>query len=383
MTEVLDEHNQETIPERDYEAEQIALYAERETVHAELAAVKPDPWAPPSGDGPTFAKPSEITAPKRDAGGDNEVERDNKGRPYIMVPCDSEPACDEGRIPSEKRPGNTVQCPRCKGKARRRLAYTRVTTFIDCIEDKSNLMAWEGRMVLVGAAKDPSYLDNVLDQVDLLAGDKDEQKQARDWLNRRAQSAKTTAGASIKAEKGTELHGLSELVDQGIELPDHSSFGDIIDMDAYKTVTTPLLNIVHTERLVVLDEFKVAGTPDRVSTIRDGVTLVAPDGHVFSPEELIITDLKTGSVEYGALKMAMQLSIYSRAVLYKDGQRTSMGNVNRNWGIIIHVAAGSGECDLYWADLSMGWRAVAIAREIRQLRTEGERALIGFVPEGV
>lgn len=322
------------------------------------------------------------TLPIRAAGGDNEVPRDHMGRPKIILPCPNE-ACASGRIPSEKKPPPaTIQCPKCRGAGHIEKAYTRTTTFIDVIEDKSNLMAWSERMALIGATLEPSLTEGVLEHWDVLqlSRDTEEIKKAKDWLNRRAKAAKDKAGASEKADRGTHLHGLSELVDQGIALPDDTDFDAVIDMDAYQQATFPLLDIVHMERLMVLDEFNVGGTPDRVSSVREGVTLVAPDGHVFTPMELIITDLKTGTVDYGALKMAMQLAIYSRSKLYdwKTGAREEIKNLNQKWGIIMNVPAGTGECHLLWVDLEMGWRAVRIAREIRQLRNEGKKALTSF-----
>lgn len=338
----------------------------------------------------SLTKPSDVGAVvKRDAGGDNEVPRNGNGAPRIVVTCWK---CDgTGKFLNEKS-GRMNKCQGCGPKrddpdteslpmGKRLKAYTRTTTYIDCIEDKSNLQAWSKRMVLIGVALDPTFQEGVLDRVEALKSDDTEEvKRAKDWLNRRSESAADKAGASEKADKGTFLHGLSELVDEGKELPDDLDFGDVIDMDAYKRATQPVLNIVHMEKLVVLDEFGVAGTPDRISTVKEGVTLVAPNGHVFAEDELIITDLKTGTVEYGALKMAMQLAIYSHSELYdpKTGERTPLGKINREWGIIMNNPAGSGETKLYWADLTMGWAAVRIAREIRQLRTQGKHALTEF-----
>lgn len=318
----------------------------------------------------TLAAPAEVMIPQRAAGGDNEVERDAKGRPRIRVYCER---CERtGRLPSEKRPGSTVKCQRCNGEGWRLESFTRVTTFIDCIEDKSNLMTWGKRMVLIGCAMDERLLDGVLDRDPAVRDDKD-------WLNRRAEAASQKAGAGDKAEKGTELHALSEMVDSGIEIPDHATFGDVIDMHAYETATRGF-KIEHMEKLVVLDEYRVAGTPDRVSSWVGEDELVAPDGTTIGRDELLITDLKTGSVEYGALKIAMQLGIYSRAKLYdKDtGDRTSMGNVNQQWGVIMHSPAGQGETTLYWADLTMGWAAVELAKTLREFRTKGKGALIPF-----
>jgi hypothetical protein len=98
---------------------------------------------------------------------------------------------------------------------------------------------------------------------------------------------------------------------------------------------------------------------------------------VFTAIENIITDLKTGSVEYGGLKMAMQLAIYAHSKLYdkETGALTPLENINLKWGIIMHLPAGEGECTLYWADLTLGWKAVDLAAQVRAIRSEGRKAL--------
>lgn len=359
-----------------------------------------------------LSKPSDVTAPVREAGGDNEVPRDSKGRPRIWMPCTK--GCDNGKVPSEKT-GKPIKCSTCKGEGRVQRSYTRTTTYIDVLDDKSNLEAWQMRMVLVGVARETSLLNDVpalyADQQDseerlrLLLRDhgwegaaeeraeaKADGKKAKDALNRKAQVAKETAGAEDKADKGTELHALSELVDTGQDLPHQISFEDVLDLDAYRRVSEGF-KIVHMEKMVVCDELKVGGTPDRVSewwgrfyqdpfaSPDDPIEpLIAPDGHEFRPGELIITDLKTGTTEYGGLKMAMQLAIYANSVLYshEDGSREPLANINKKWGIIMNVPAGSGRGTLLWADLELGWEAVKVAGMVRKMRNVGGKALKPF-----
>lgn len=355
----------------------------------------------------TLTKPTDFAPPVREAGGDNEVPRDGLGRPRIVVPCWS--GCEgTGKVASEKT-GKPIKCQPCKGQGKREKSYTRTTTYIDVIEDKSNLETWQMRMVLVGVDKDRGLLDGVEDLYERFlqaerVGDDEEKKKVKDELNRRAQTAKKLAGAEDKADKGTHLHGLSEQVDLDQNLPVEISFEDVIDMDAYRRATT-FFHIVHMEKLVVHDEYAIGGTPDRVSRIDvallaallragrlpDGLVevvegvphLKAPDGALIGPDDLLITDLKTGSVEYGGLKMAMQLSIYSRSELYDHttGERESMGPVRTDWGIIMHVPAGTGTCTLYWADLNLGWEAVEVAKQVRALRSRSGKALQVLVRE--
>jgi hypothetical protein len=310
------------------------------------------------------------TRDERRPGGDDTVERDHQGRPRILIGCDK---CDgSGRLPSLARPGNTTKCTKCKGEGSVKRSYTRVTTFIDCLGDKSSLDAWKQRKVLQGIANEPSLLEDVLDYDDTTP-------EGRDWLNRRAERAKEIGGANDRADHGTLLHDLSELVDRGEELPAVTDPMDWLDIASYSAVTMPLLDIVHIEKLRVNDDLQVAGTPDRVSYVREGKTLVAPDGEEFPAGSMLITDLKTGRVDINdnRLKFAMQLAIYARSPLYVPDSviRAELEPISQTWGIVMHTAVGSGQTDLYWVDLSLGWQAVQVAVQVRAMRKVSRTAL--------
>ncbi|MFF9644715.1 hypothetical protein [Kitasatospora aureofaciens] len=268
--------------------------------------------------------------------------------------------------------------PKGGGKPR---ALTRTTTFIDCIEDKSALSAWGKRMTLAGAARRPA----------LLAGLQDLDPASREGktaLDRAAEYAVDIAGANDRREKGTHLHALSELVDRGEPLPPGTSASDLADMAAYKVATADF-DVAAVEQFVVVDELGAGGTFDRMLSYSGP----GPDGqHV---EGLFIGDLKTGSVEYGGLKMAAQLAVYAHGELYdhslfpvddRDRQALAewkkadvpaslaaaayspMPAVSQDWGVIIHLPAGQARCTLYWADLRLGWEAASLALDIRRMR---------------
>lgn len=103
--------------------------------------------------------------------------------------------------------------------------YTRCTTFIDVIEDKSSLMKWGQRMVLVGATKAPQIVREAvgLDPTD---------KEGKKALDAKVDQLVSIAGANDKREKGSHLHKLSEYVDRGEPLPECSP-QDRADMAAY------------------------------------------------------------------------------------------------------------------------------------------------------
>ncbi|AGM12054.1 exonuclease [Streptomyces phage Goby] len=287
--------------------------------------------------------------------------------------------------------GKPLVIPEEGGKPK---ALVRTTTFIDCIEDKSSLVDWGKRMVLVGAQKRPSLLDAV---AELDPNDNADKKK----LNALAERALDISGANDKREKGTHLHDLSEYVDRGEQIPSHASEQDLEDMMAYMMATAPLT--VHSvEQFVVCSQLGVGGTFDRTY----GYEGLDPDGKLVSGR--FIGDLKTGSVEYGGLKMAMQLAIYSRAKKYdhtmfpapdraKDEKAwnkwkktevsaeeiaqayTVPEPVNQDWGIIVHLPSGEGVCNLYWVDLNVGWKAAQLALTIREMRSLSRKAMRPFV----
>ncbi|MEV4642788.1 hypothetical protein AB0J80_36150 [Actinoplanes sp. NPDC049548] len=265
-----------------------------------------------------------------------------------------------------------------------------MTTHIDAIEDKSSLQRYYKRMVMIGTT---AFSVGEMNQVKRLDPEDPEGKRQ---LNHLADRAENLSGANNKRERGTHLHDLSEYVDRGEELPPHASAQDRLDMAAYKAATE-MMQVIHIERLVVVPELKAAGTPDRVSFF-DGLD---PDG---APAGHLITDLKTGTVEYGALKMAMQLAGYSRGKLY-DHTRfpvdaedkaalatwkktkvsaeeaaqayTALPDVNQRWGLIMNLPAGSGQCTVYWVDLTTGWDGAQLCSAVRRMRSR-KNVLVPF-----
>src|SRR5690606_4914595 len=69
------------------------------------------------------------------------------------------------------------------------------------------------------------------------------------------------------------------------------------------------------------------------------------------------------------LKIAMQLAVYARSVLYGPAtrERTPL-EVDQDRAIVIHLPAGQGRCELHWVDIAAGWEAVQVAAQVRQWR---------------
>lgn len=291
----------------------------------------------------------------RGAGGNREVPRTDSGRPRIRVMLPS----PTKRQPDRKKEGLRV--------------YTRMTTWIDCLDDKSAIRDWQRRMVLIGLASVPRDEREAL-VAEILALDPVLDKGK---LNAIAERMHVRAGGNAKADKGDELHGYSEYVDRGEAIPLTATEADLLDMAAYKLATLDL-QVKEIEHFVVLDEFKVGGTPDRMS-FYDGLD---PDGQ---PAGHLITDLKTGRVDYGGLKMCMQLAGYAHARPYhpnaekfEDTRTDWPEDINLRWGLIINAPAGTGTCEVMWVDLTLGWRGFLLCKEVRAIRNEGRNAFRTF-----
>ena len=245
-----------------------------------------------------------------------EITRDRWGRPLVIPPAGGKP-----------------------------VAYTRATTYIDVLDDKYNLQQWEKRMVALGLADRPDLLLAV-------SAHRDDKKA----LDRITADAKEAAKAHAAATTGTALHALTEILDAGGTLPPLPATATA-SLDAYAAATADLTAVM-VEQFCVLDTLQIGGTPDRV---------VDYQGRRY------IADIKTGSIDFGALKIAMQLAIYARSHTYDipTGER-GIHEASTIRGIVIHLPSvddpADARCDLHWVDLEAGWQAVQVAKRVREKR---------------
>lgn len=224
------------------------------------------------------------------------------------------------------------------------VAYTRCTTYVGVLEDTFNLSKWQQRMTALGLASRPDLMMAVT------STDKDDKRA----LDKIVEQAVEAAAAHAAATIGTALHALTEKHDRGEQLPVIPETYRA-DMDAYIAATAHMKH-VHIEQFCVQDPLKIGGTPDRVVDING---------------KKYIADLKTGSIEYGIGKIAMQLAVYARSKTYDHTTNTrGIHGAEIDKGIIIHLPAGAGTCTLYWVDLLEGWNGVVHAKNVRAWRAK-------------
>jgi hypothetical protein len=251
-----------------------------------------------------------------------EINRDRYGRPLVIPPQGGKP-----------------------------VAYMRCTTFASTLEDTYNLSLWQQRMVALG----------LVDRPDLqlaVAAHRDDKKR----LNELCTEALDAAAARAGATTGTALHALTEQHDRGTLNITKVPAAYRPDIDAYIRATASL-SVVQIETFGVIDEMKIAGTWDRIVTYGG---------------RNVIADLKTGSVDYGMLKIAIQLAVYSRCVAYdiSTQQRHPLPDVDQDVALVIHLPAGTGTARLLEVDIAAGWDAVDCAKKARGWRAKNNFAKV-------
>lgn len=232
---------------------------------------------------------------------------------------------------------------------------TRATTISGSLDDKTNLIAWKARMVVLGIATRPDLvaLAGVTDATD---------KRTLDDIAERASDA---GGATLRRDLGTAVHGFfaARLADPAAKIPapyDADVTAILAALDAHGLEVVDGMS----ERMVVLWRHRIAGTFDLI--VRDRRT-----------GKLHIVDLKTGSSLLGSLGFSTQGSIYAQAdVLYRQGAAAdgsedvteTMPEVSQTLGFILHCQPGSARCDVHALDLTIGAEALELAMAVRQAR---------------
>lgn len=312
------------------------------------------------------------------------VRRDGLDRPLVFPPDYDKPL--------DYTQGATV---------RGRLGYTRTTTYVDALDDKSNLDRYHQRNVLRGIVTAPHIL---VDAAELLRlGDPDEQTTKRQ-LDALAGQARDAARESHKADMGTAVHHWCEQVDLAIAagvlpsdalaaLTDHDIDGHTFkiadhraDVAAYLRATLPVLRPVAVETLTIVDDLRIAGTPDRIVEWI-GEPIDPPHGPLIIPGDVLVDDTKTGSIDYGIGKFAMQMAVYANGVYYDQETNTRRplpDKLRRDWAIIVHVPAGQGTAQLVWLDIAAGWDAVVkLAKPVRAWRSVSRKLATPFDPPSI
>lgn len=281
--------------------------------HAAHSRLETRPYR--EGPGKSLFKPPAST---NEVGPGKGVTRDRWGRPLIIPP-------DGGKT----------------------IAYARATTFAGALDTKDGLIPWAQEMTARG----------LVERGDLLMAVSNAQGDTA-RIRKAAKDAAEHAGASAKANLGTQIHEATERLDRGETIIVPSPYDTVVD--AYReAIALAGLDPVEQETFVVNDDLQVAGTFDRIYEL---------DGKRY------IGDLKTGKDTYGAGAWAIQLALYANSVRYEVGTGIRKPlDVETDRAILVHAPAhpdspGFGTATVYWLDIKAGWESAALARLVRDWR---------------
>lgn len=304
--------------------------------------------------------------------------------------------------------------------------YSRMTSYIDVLDEKGGLQDWKDRMLLIGITRAAAELDPELDVVDIVAtvnklvaltedrietankklrkgkvsvpehaelveaAEKEYKSEARALV----EDMRDRGGAHEKAQKGTDLHKVFEdfdnaalaskpsvTIDEWLDFWDGSapiaeggtinrdrlSLADIADLRAYRAaMDAEGIEVIACEQRVVLDEYGVTGTLDR--SIR-----FTPPGATRKVKG--VGDVKTGRLDYGAGKFTTQVYGYAMGEGYANSTERVDLKHSKKWGVIMHSPAGQGKTTIYYVDLSKGaegWKHIEAVRGWRRSTTEAQ-----------
>lgn len=282
------------------------------------------------------------------------------------------------------------------------VGYTRVTTYIDCLTDRTMLEKWKARIVLEGVAAMEENGENAVTakvrdlvhtrDVTIAKGRKSDRKgklglgqleaitsaawsEFKKALDKLGDEVFEVGGGREKAAKGTDIHELCALaVAEGIDaVGDKLTAGeitpaDLADVEAFLAALKKLgAKIIAVEKVVVIDELKVAGRLDYILI----VTLPG-----MTRGTRLVADLKTGRVDLGPGKIAQQLDMYSSGKGYDEasGDREDL-KLSRTKALLFHLPAGSAKCSVHVVDLGAGRFGNKLAGEVRAWRNTSKKSI--------
>lgn len=261
--------------------------------------------------------------------------------------------------------------------------YTRATTFAGSVADTYTLGQWQRRMVAKGLTLAP----------ELYALAAATPLEDRDTLNGVCDDASKVAGSSSRATLGTAMHAFTEGYDRSALAgapPPHVPVQWQPELAAYAKLTTTLgLRWMEIERIVVVPEYGVAGTFDRIGVLTKPLQVLMPGQGMVSlaASQKIIVDLKTGrDLAYSWHEIAIQLALYAHGFgMWNPGRGAydrMPADLHQDVALVIHLPIRDNEHEpaqatLYGVDIREGWRAADLCRQVRVWRkVKGLNALV-------
>lgn len=299
--------------------------------------------------------------------------RSKAGTPYVSEPS-----------------GATVKSGPRKGEARR-LAYGRPSSFGKQIEDGYALAKWGQRQVALGLGIDYAQacealaLPALVAQAANLAGRDQDDQEWRSDADGVVVEAIRIAKSMLAAERGTQVHTLTEDDDSQRDWIARAEVGEVLglDVDVQRSLVDAWremlerdgLEILAVEMAVVHDGYRMAGTLDRIARLTRPLRFAMAGGEIaeLTAGTVVVLDLKTGQRRTNASgypaywqAYAVQVCVYAGGVpydVYTEARSAWAWEVDQRWALIAHLDVlgaldGNPSCELVLVDIAAG-RAAA------------------------
>jgi len=227
------------------------------------------------------------------------------------------------------------------------------------LDDENALVNWKIDRACEGVAKDPALQARY-------SAVKPEDREAFKALRELAINA---GRGDQAADIGTALHAMSERwedpaddfsppVQYASRLKQYSetleAFGLVSEMIEYQVVSL---------------KWGAAGTADRL--YRNVKPIVTPDGVIHPVGTLFVGDLKTGKkLDFSLPGYCVQMAIYADGQLYDvvNDEFLPTPEINRDWGLLVHLPAEGDECKLIWCDMGVGEHGAGLVKQVKEWR---------------
>ena len=224
-------------------------------------------------------------------------------------------------------------------------AWTRVTTFIEALDDGQGLTIWKLGLTVRGLVHNDALYTQAKAEHD---NDK--------ALRAIAEEAHLFAGSKLSAAVGTALHLATEHHDLGTGHRPPDPWGAHVDawanaLDVHGITVLP----EWVESVVVNTAVGCAGTLDRL--------VMLPDGRI------VVLDIKTGKDPKKAT-YAVQAGVYANAshAWSPTGYRALPDDLDRSTAVIAHLSAADATCTMLAVDAATGWERAQIVTQVREAR---------------
>lgn len=249
--------------------------------------------------------------------------------------------------------------------------YSRPSSWGKDLDEQSALVNWRIDRAMEGVAMDPSIAAMVAANLNMKEGRQERRERA-------IQRGRGDEAADI----GTALHAMTHRVEgaDGFVVPELYA----PDIAAYLSAKDAAgLDSSYIEVHLCSDVWRAAGTADRIYTATRRLEL--PGGGWLEPGQSVIGDLKTGALkDYSIPGYTIQLAIYCDSQFYDvhtDTRSPLPDGLRTDWGLIVSMPAGTGKCELLWANLETGRAGARIVRDVRAWRNRNDFLVDFRMPE--